>query len=117
MKVLIVEDSLPMLKMLRQTISSLSDEISDCDDGKTALAMYSQQRPDWVLMDIELRIGDGIEATRQITHSFPGAKIVIVTNHDDDDLREAANSAGGCGYFLKDNLLALSEFLSVQPQA
>ncbi len=111
MKILIVEDSIPMLKMIRRIIAGCTEEIRDCDDGAAAVVMYSEQRPDWVLMDIELKQTNGIAATRQITNNFPEAKIVIVTNYDDDNLRQEATCAGACGYVLKDNLLALPSFL------
>ena len=50
---------------------------------------------------------DGIEATRRIRKAHPNAKVIIVTDVDDDAVRQAARSAGACGYALKDNLLDL----------
>lgn len=111
MKVLIVEDSVPMLKMIRRTIVCCCEEIYDCDDGAAAIVLYSRQRPDWVLMDIELKQMNGIAATRQIINDFPDAKILMVTNYDDRDLRQAAIEAGARGYVLKDNLLEVRQIL------
>ncbi|MDQ3713630.1 MAG: hypothetical protein M3388_15605 [Acidobacteriota bacterium] len=50
MKVLIVEDSVLMARMIRRTIKSWADEICECDDNAQAFVLYSEQRPDWVLM-------------------------------------------------------------------
>jgi len=50
-------------------------------------------------------------ATREILKAFPAAKIVIVSEHDDEQIREAARAAGACGYVLKENLLAIRELL------
>ncbi len=111
MKVLIVEDSIPMLKMIRRAIVCCAEEIYDCDDGAAAIVLYSEQRPDWVLMDIELKQMNGITATARITDDFPDAKILMVTNYNDRDLRQAATDAGACGYVLKENLLEVRQIL------
>jgi DNA-binding NarL/FixJ family response regulator len=62
-------------------------------------------------MDIQMRGLDGIAATGAIVSAAPGARVVIVTQHDEPDLREAAARAGACGYVLKENLLALKPLL------
>lgn len=54
---------------------------------------------------------DGITATRKIITAFHAAKVVIVSKHDDEQLRESAREAGACGYFVKDNLMAIRELL------
>lgn len=111
MKVLIVEDSAPMVKMIRRTISEWANEICECADGAAAFRLYSEQFPDWVLMDIDLGETDGIAATREIVRRHPQAKIVMVTNYDDDGLRQAASEAGARGYVLKDDLFGLRSYL------
>ena len=62
-------------------------------------------------MDIRISEVDGIEATKRIKAADPEAKIVIVTDYDDDALRQAAIRAEACGYTLKDNLLELVRLL------
>ena len=111
MKILIVEDNQPMRRIIRRIVTDVADEVIECGDGAQAFALYAEQLPDWVLMDIEMAEVDGISATRQIKAGFPNANILIVTNYDDAGLREAANEAGACGFILKDNLLALRSFL------
>ena len=44
-------------------------------------------------------------ATRSIKADYPEARILIVTSHESDSMREAAREAGACGYVLKENLL------------
>ena len=48
-----------------------------------------------------------LSATRQILKHYPGARIVIVTDYNDDGLRSAAREAGACAYALKNNLTEL----------
>jgi len=105
MKVLIVDDNRAMRRMLRRLLGDLAGVILECDDGTQAVEIFGGQRPDWVLMDIEMKELDGLEATSQIRAIDPDARIVIVTNFDDASLRTAAAKAGACGYVLKDNLI------------
>ncbi|MEW6207726.1 MAG: response regulator transcription factor [Acidobacteriota bacterium] len=112
MKILIVEDSEQMRRMIASLIDDIAEEIIECSDGAEAVFAYHRHRPDWVLMDIEMREINGITATRQIIDSFPDARIVIVTNHDYPELRAAARRAGACAYMLKDNLLEIREILT-----
>ena len=102
--------------MLRRFLSDLAAEISETDDGDSALDAYAAFLPDWVLMDIEMKHTNGIVATERIKAAYPQANIVIVTNYDDDCLRERATAAGARGYVLKENLLALRSMLMSPPQ-
>jgi CheY-like chemotaxis protein len=111
MKLLIVDDSQPMRAELKHFLGDLAEEIAECDDGSQALAVYAEQQPDWVLMDIMMKEVDGLTATRQLKTSFPDARIMIVTGYDDVDLRVAAQSAGACGYVTKDNLQEVRRIL------
>jgi two-component system NarL family response regulator len=57
---------------------------------------------------------NGITATRQIRRVDPAAKLIIVTNYDEPDLRETAEQAGACGYVLKANLLEVRRLLQTR---
>lgn len=111
MKLLLVEDNLQMRQMIRRVVADLADEVCECADDLEAVALYTQQQPDWVLMDIELAHGNGISATRLIKASFPDARILIVTNYNDAMLRAVATQAGACGYVLKENLMEVRALL------
>ena len=111
MKLLIAEDNDGMRGLIKRMLADFASEIYECRDGAEALAIYSARQPDWVLMDIRLVGLNGLEATRQITAAWPQAKIMIVTDYDDDELREAARHAGACEYVIKENLLELRRIL------
>lgn len=111
LKLLIVEDSAPVRRLITSMVAGLAAEIHECSDGAEALAAYSSHRPDFVLMDVQMDVMDGITATRRIKAADPGARIIIVTDYDQADLREAAQSAGACGYVVKEDLLELVGFL------
>ncbi len=110
MKVLIVDDNEKIRELVRDYLPASFDQICECADGADALGCYEANRPDWVLMDWEMRT-DGLTATRRIVKAHPEARILIVTQHGDTELRDAALEAGARGFVLKDDLLALGSFL------
>jgi len=105
MDILIVEDNEAMRRLIRNVVCAPTDRCHECPDGSQALAAYARHRPDWVLLDIEMKTADGIAVAGQIHAAFPEAKILIITSYDDADLRRAAQAAGACGYVLKENLI------------
>ncbi len=112
MNLLIVEDNAKMRGMIRNVVRDLVDEVSECKDGDEALAAYSANRPDWVLMDIQMENVNGIAATKKIMAEFADAKIVIVTNFDDAEFRDSALRAGAHNYVLKENLFDIRRILT-----
>ena len=105
MKLMIVEDNPEMCHLLKQLLSDLADVIVECSDGEQAVNWFAVEQPDWTLMDLKMARMGGIEATRRIRSAWPAARILIVTEYDDQHWREAARQAGACGYLLKDDLL------------
>ena len=108
-KFLIVDDHAAFRRTLRSFLPA--GVVTECADGRDALACYEAERPDWVLMDIEMPGVDGLTATRQLKRRFPAARVVIVTHHREDELRAAALEAGACGFVLKDQLTDLEPLL------
>lgn len=115
MKLLIVEDNHPMRRMIADLVRDLAADVIECADGHEAVAAYRQHRPDWVLMDVRMAAMDGLSATRLILRTDARARVMIVTDYDDEEWREAARLAGACAYVLKENLLDVR--LHLQPRA
>ena len=111
MKVMIVDDSAPVRRMITSFVGDLVSEFVECVDGCEALAAYEKHRPDLVLMDYEMRRMNGFEATKKIKAAFPAARIVIVSQWDSPDLREAAGEAGAEAYISKKSLVPLREII------
>lgn len=114
-KILIVDDREPARQMIKRYLRHLANEFCECADGADALDFYRTFSPDWVLMDWEMKRMDGLTATRAIVGAFPAARVLMITQYCDDELRRAAVDAGACGFFPKDELLDLTEFFKNQP--
>ncbi len=100
MLIKIVDDSPNMREAIKSVLSGLSTEFIESGDGDEAVKQYSSRMPDLVIMDIRMERMDGIATTRAIRSKYPEARVVVVTQYDDDDLRIAAREAGAIGYVL-----------------
>lgn len=76
--------------------------VGEAADGHEALALTQDLLPDIVLMDIKMGDWDGVTATRRVRNSVPSTRVIILTNHDEDDLVFASIRAGASGYLLKE---------------
>lgn len=75
--------------------------VGEAADGEEALAVAAEQRPDVVVMDINMPGLNGIEATRRITALEPPPGVLMLTMFEDDDSVFAAMRAGARGYVVK----------------
>jgi CheY-like chemotaxis protein len=65
-------------------------------DGREAIQLAAQLKPDVVLMDVSMPVMDGIEATAHISKLLPAARIIGLTMHHDPEIRQAMLNAGAC---------------------
>lgn len=112
MKLLLVDDNDKIREMMRNMYSAHFDEVIECSDGTEALAAFNHSIPDWVIMDIRMKEMDGIEATEKIIVSHPKAKIIVVSQYNDESTIEAAKAAGAVEFVSKENLSNVIEFIS-----
>jgi DNA-binding NarL/FixJ family response regulator len=109
MLIQIVEDNVHMRQTIRSVLAGLDVSFIESGSGEEGLAAFLARHPDLVLMDLRMGSMDGITATRLMRRAVPEARIIIVTQYDDNDLRVAAGKAGALGYVLKDDLLQLPD--------
>ena len=76
--------------------------VGEATSGEEALALALRERPNVVLMDLQMPGGSGIDAIREIVAASPTTNILVVTLFEDDDSVFAALRAGARGYVLKD---------------
>ena len=95
-RILVVEDQADNRQILRDLIASTDYEMTEAEDGEQALAAVARQRPDLILMDIQLPILDGYEATRRIKAdpALRAIPIIAVTSYAMSGDEEKALAAG-----------------------
>ncbi len=99
-QVLVVEDSLEMLSLLRRGLQRHGYEVAGCVDGASALASYRRQQPDLVLLDLRLPDIDGVELCLEF-REIGTAPIIMVTARDAIADRVDGLRAGADDYVVK----------------
>ena len=97
--ILVVDDSSIMRKMIKQTLIGAGHTVvGEAKNGDDAVALYQGLQPDLVTMDITMRGMDGIAAAKAIITSDPDAKIIMLSNLDEDKFSKEAVQIGAKGY-------------------
>jgi two-component system, cell cycle response regulator DivK len=117
-RILVVEDQLDNRQILRDLLENAGYEMIEAEDGEAALVAAAAHKPDLILMDIQLPILDGYEATRRIKADpeLRATPIIVVTSYalsgDETKAREAGCDAYVTKPFSPRNLLAkIREYL------
>ncbi len=123
-KILYVEDHEGNIYMMGKRLQRDGYETIVAKDGQTAISMASVDQPDLILMDLNLPIVDGLEATRQIkanpkTENIPIIAVSAFAMYDD---RDKALAAGCDGYFSKpvdfhDLRIRIQSLIEKKPEA
>ncbi|MBJ9987334.1 MULTISPECIES: response regulator transcription factor [Paenibacillus] len=103
-KVLLADDQTMIRQGFGYLIGLQSDMtlVGEASDGGEAVEMATRLGPDVILMDVQMPVMSGIEATREIMRRLPEMKIVILTTFDDQEYIYQGIRAGAVGYLLKD---------------
>lgn len=94
-------------RIMRQGLIMLLEEEPDLEvvgeaaNGREAVELTRQHRPDVVIMDISMPVLNGIEATRQITVEMPDVRVIGLSMHETADMGQAMREAGAAGYLAK----------------
>ncbi len=102
-RILVVEDQEDNRQIIRDMLSTTDYEVVEAENGEEALAAVAKQRPDLILMDIQLPILDGYEATRRIKadSALRSIPIIAVTSYALSGEAEKARGAGCDDYVPK----------------
>ncbi|MFI0482535.1 response regulator [Actinomadura sp. 9N215] len=105
-RVLLADDQVLIRSGIRSLLDSEDDieVVAEAADGQQAIALAAEHRPDIALVDIQMPVLDGIEATRRIVadRRLAGVRVVILTNYGLDEYIFRALRAGASGFLLKD---------------
>jgi two-component system cell cycle response regulator DivK len=102
-RILVVEDQEENRQILRDLFSAIGHDIMEVEDGAAAVVAAKQYRPDLILMDIQLPIMDGYEATRRIKADpdLRAIPIIVVTSYALSGDEEKARASGCDSYVAK----------------
>lgn len=104
--ILIVDDHFVVRTGLAAVISTQPDMVvvAEAINGRQAVELFRQHRPDITLMDLRMPEMNGVEAITAIRGEFPEARLIVLTTYDGDEDIYRALQAGARGYLLKDML-------------
>ncbi|MFC6285243.1 response regulator [Nocardioides sp. GCM10027113] len=103
-RVVLVDDHAVIRAGLEQLLSGTGDieVVGTAEDGARALEVVRRERPDVVLMDLQMPGVDGVAATRMIMAEGGPTDVLVLTSYSDAERIVAALDAGAVGYLLKD---------------
>jgi DNA-binding NarL/FixJ family response regulator len=94
--------------VVRQGFVSLINTVTDMEviaegiNGKQAIDLYREHKPDITLIDLRMPVMGGVEAIATIRREFPDARLIVLTTYDGDEDIYRSLQAGARGYLLKD---------------
>jgi DNA-binding NarL/FixJ family response regulator len=102
-RVLLAEDHTIVRKGLRALLEGQAgiEVIAEAEEGRQAVHLAEQFRPDVVLMDFSMPGLNGLEATRQIIARVPGTRVLVLTRHTNQEYADRILEAGASGYLVK----------------
>ena len=102
-RILIVEDNADSRQILRDLLTSSGYDVVEARDGAMGLAAAAAERPDLILMDIQLPVIDGYEATRRLKAdpSLRHIPIIVITSYALSGDEDKARAAGCDAYVAK----------------
>jgi two-component system, cell cycle response regulator DivK len=102
-RILVIEDTEDNRRILNDLLTNAGFELFEASDGETGVAMAESHKPDLILMDIQLPVFDGYEATRRIkaNPALAHIPIIAVTSYALSGDKQLAVDAGCDGYVAK----------------
>ena len=104
-RILLVDDHAVVRQGFKMTLSAQADMeiVGEAANGREAVELAGQLRPDVVVMDVAMPELNGIEATRRVVAANPHAKVIALSMHKDSVYVREILRAGARGYLLKDS--------------
>jgi CheY-like chemotaxis protein len=113
-RILLVEDNVHFRRFVKEVLHARlpAIDILEATNGEEALQKIEMLSPDTIFMDIRLPGDNGLELTQKIRAQHPGINVVIFTNYDLPEYREAAYQSGADHFLSKDSFLKMINSIS-----
>ena len=104
-RILLADDHTVVRQGLRKVLEERPDweVVAEAGDGREAVRLAEQHKPDVAILDVAMPLLNGIEATRQIAKRVPTTRILVLSMHADEAYVTQILQAGATGYLLKDS--------------
>jgi two-component system, NarL family, response regulator NreC len=104
-RILLADDHTIVRQGLRKMLEEQPEweVVAEAGDGREAVRLAEQHKPDVAIVDVAMPLLNGIEATRQITKRAPATRVLVLSMHADDAYVIQILQAGATGYLLKDS--------------
>lgn len=105
LRLLLADDHTLVRAGMRALLSELPgvEVVAETGDGREALRLVRENKPDIALIDISMPGLNGLEVAARIRHDYPATRVIIVSMHGDDESVRRALAAGAAGYMLKNS--------------
>ena len=105
LRILLADDHTVVRQGLRKVLEERPEwqVVAEAGDGRDAVRLAEQHKPDVAVVDVAMPLLNGIEATRQITRRAPQTKVLVLSMYSDEAYVTQMLKAGATGYLLKDS--------------
>src|SRR5919106_2298202 len=105
LRILLADDHTVVRQVLRKVLEERPDweVVAEAGDGREAVRLAEQHKPDVAILDVAMPLLNGIETTRQIARRLPNTRVLVLSMHADEAYVTQILQAGATGYLLKDS--------------
>lgn len=105
MRILLADDHTMVRQGLRKVLEERPDweVVAEASDGREAVRLSEQHKPDVAVVDVAMPLMNGIETTRQISRRSPATRVLVLSMYSDEAYVTQILQAGAAGYLLKDS--------------
>jgi two-component system invasion response regulator UvrY len=111
MTVLIVDDHKGIRDLEKSLFASVFDTFYESTSGEEAISLFKKFNPDWILMDYKMKGMTGLEALKEIKQNNSSAKVIMVTQFDDVNLKKKALESGAVAFVAKEKLASIKNII------
>lgn len=111
---MIIDDNARFRALVRQILTTGDDRVLEMDDGAGVNELYAEFNPDWVLMDVNMKFVNGMDATKQLIQAHPHAKVIFLSNFINKKLIAKGLGLGAKAYVSKEDVFAVQEIIRPQ---